>query len=237
MDFEFFQVLKLCYWTIRDWCYNKRKHLVYFLAFVFIAIVLVGGAINVFAEGSDDELFYTPSDPETETLTEPPLTEPTSEAPVLLTANNVTSSAPASWSPYADCTNSDSVASVLYDSAQTDMRPFNNFILYRSGNYQYTMIYGNIDNDFSFSGATVLVCDYSYSSGSNHRYSFSKSSDVDGTFNPNQFTFLSNLDSEYALNNQNYIENHHSYSTMVACICLAILFIVSKFTFARRSLS
>lgn len=132
-----------------------------------------------------------------------------------------------------DVTTSDSYCSILYDIFLNQANTYDDFIIYRSATYQYVLIYGSIKDDLSFSKAHVVTMDYNNVSQTGKRYTFTYSDDVSGSFNPGQYTFISNVEHSNALLFHNYFMRKEIHGLRIAVFIIAILTILSQFTFFK----
>lgn len=159
----------------------------------------------------------------------PETTVNANEAPAQLKANAI------GYTPTYDMTSSDTYANILYDVFLNQGNTFDDFIIFRAGDYRYFLIYGNIDDDLSFSSADVVQLDYNSSWQSGKRYTLTYSSDVSGTFRSNNYTFLTNLSSNYGLSPNVTFERKEQYKTRIAVYILAVMTLFSTFRFFRKS--
>lgn len=151
------------------------------------------------------------------------------EAPPALKANAV------GYTPTYDITSADSYASYLYDVFLNQGNTFDDFIIFRSGDYRYFLIYGNIKDDLSFSSCNVVQLDYSNSWQSGKRYTLNYSSNVSGSFRPSNYTFLSNIKYNNAFSPNVIFERSEQFKTRVAVYVLAVMTLFSSFRFFRKS--
>lgn len=160
----------------------------------------------------------------------PETTVNANEAPAQLKANAI------GYTPTYDMTSSDTYANILYDVFLNQGNTFDDFIIFRAGDYRYFLIFGNIDSDLSFSKADVVQLDYNSSWQSGKRYTLSYSSDVSGTFRHNNYTFISNIPSNYGLSPNVTFERKEQYKTRIAVYILAVMTLFSTFRFFRKSI-
>lgn len=159
----------------------------------------------------------------------PETTVNANEAPAQLKANAI------GYTPTYDMTSSDTYANILYDVFLNQGNTFDDFIIFRAGDYRYFLIFGNIDSDLSFSKADVVQLDYNSSWQSGKRYTLSYSSNVSGTFRHNNYTFISNIPSNYGLSPNVTFERKEQYKTRIAVYVLAVMTLFSTFRFFRKS--
>lgn len=142
----------------------------------------------------------------------------------------------ATYTAAYDVTTSDSYASMLYDVFLNQGNVYDDFIIYRSGDYQYVLIYGTIKDDLSFEGADVVTLNYASYSQSGKRYNYSYSSDVDGSFSDAGYDFISNIKVANALTFHNYFVRKELHACRIALYILAVLSIFNIFKFFRGGL-
>lgn len=141
----------------------------------------------------------------------------------------------ATYSAAYDITTSDSYASMLYDIFLNQGNVYDDFIIYRSGDYQYVLIYGSIDDDLSFEDVNIVTLNYSSYSQSGKRYNFTYTSGS-GSFDPAGYNFVSNIVHENALNFHNYYVRRELHASRIALYIIAVLSIFNIFKFFRGGL-
>ena len=159
----------------------------------------------------------------------PSTTVNANEAPAQLKANSI------GYTPAYDMTTTDTYANILYDVFLNQGNTFDDFIIFRSGDYRYFLIYGSIDDSFSFDNCSVVQLDYSSNWNSGKRYTLTYSEDVSGAFRHNNYTFLSNVRSNYALAPNVTFERKEQYKIRIAVYVLAVMTLFSSFRFFRPS--
>lgn len=141
----------------------------------------------------------------------------------------------ATYTAVYDITTSDSYASMLYDVFLNQGSVFDDFIIYRSGDYQYVLIYGKIKDDLTFSDCNIVTLNYSSYSQSGKRYNFTYTSGS-GSFNSNNYNFVSNIEVDNALLFHNYFMRRELYACRVALYIISVLNIFNLFKFFRGGL-
>lgn len=141
----------------------------------------------------------------------------------------------ATYAPAYDITVSDSYASMLYDVFLNQGNVFDDFIIYRSGDYQYVLIYGKISDDLTFDDCDIVTLNYSSYSSSGKRYNYTYTSGS-GSFNAGQYNFISNIKVEQAQLFHNYYVRKELYAARVALFIIAVLNIFNLFKFFRGGL-
>lgn len=141
----------------------------------------------------------------------------------------------ATYRPTYDITTSDSYASMLYDVFLNQGSVYDDFIIYRSGDYQYVLIYGKIKDDLTFSDCNIVTLNYSSYSSSGKRYNYSYTSGS-GSFNDAGYTFVSNIEVDNALLFHNYFVRKELYACRIALYILSVLSIFNIFKFFRGGL-
>lgn len=159
----------------------------------------------------------------------PETTVNANEAPAQLKANAI------GYTPTYDMTSSDTYANILYDVFLNQGNTYDDFIIFRAGDYRYFLIYGNIKDDLSFTGCGVVQLDYSNSWSSGKRYTLTYNDDVDGSFRPNNYTFISNISANYALAPNVTFERREQFNIRIAVYILAVMTLFSTFRFFRKS--
>lgn len=158
---------------------------------------------------------------------------PSSEFEVNNDLSGSNKAAATSYNAVYDVTTSDSYCSILYDIFLNQANTYDDFIIYRSSTYQYVLLYGSIKDDLSFSKINIVILDYSNVSQTGKRYTFSYGEDITGTFNPNSYTFISNIKTDNALLFHNYYMRNNLHGIRIAVFIIAILDILSMFTFFK----
>lgn len=139
------------------------------------------------------------------------------------------------YRPAYDITTSDSYASMLYDVFLNQANVYDDFIIYRSSDYQYVLIYGSIDDDLSFSDASIVTLNYTYSSSSGKRYNLSYTTGS-GTFSDSDYNFISNIEVDNALLFHNYYVRKELHACRIALYIIAVLTTFNIFKFFRGGL-
>lgn len=134
-----------------------------------------------------------------------------------------------------DITTSDSYASILYDVFLNQGNVYDDFIIYRSGDYQYVLIFGSIGDDLSFDDCSVVTLNYSYQSSSGKRYNLTYTNGS-GSFDDRGYNFISNIESSNALLFHNYYERRELHAARIALYILAVLNLFNIFKFFRGGL-
>lgn len=141
----------------------------------------------------------------------------------------------ATYAPAYDITSSDSYVSMLYDVFLNQGNVYDDFIIYRSGDYQYVLIYGSIKDDLSFKNSNVVTLNVSSYSSSGKRYQLSYTTGS-GSFSGGHFNFLSNIKTDNALLFHNYYVRREIHACRIALYILAVLTVFNLFKFFRGGL-
>lgn len=206
---------------------------------LFIGIILVCFAFSPSAKAfelenvEDTTVLSETSSVASETSSEAIKDSPSSEFEVNNDLSGSNRASAVTYNSAYDVTTSDSYCSILYDIFLNQANTYDDFIIYRSSTYQYVLIYGSIKDDLSFSKVHVVTLDYNNVSQTGKRYTFTYADDVSGTFNPGQYTFISNVEHSNALLFHNYFMRKELHGLRVAVFIIAILTILSQFTFFK----
>lgn len=227
---------------------DRIHYKVFVLSFSFILVLLVAlvGVAYVAPQGKAEGLEFTTSEfnessevqdsrsngednSEVVVNVVPETTVNANEAPAQLKANAI------GYTPTYDITTSDTYANILYDVFLNKGNTFDDFIIFRAGDYRYFLIFGSIDSDLSFSSCDVVQLDYNNQWQSGKRYTLTYSVDVDGTFRPNNYLFISNVSYNNGLAPSVTFERKEQYKTRIALYVLAVMTLFSTFRFFRKS--
>lgn len=223
----------------------SRKYILLIAVILGLLVALVGVAFTS-VQGSAEGLEFTTSpsneSPESSDSVDggtsgntvivnavPETTVNANESPPALKANAI------GYTPTYDITTSDTYANILYDVFLNKGNTFDDFIIFRAGDYRYFLIFGNLDNDLSFDSADVVQLDYNNSWQSGKRYTLTYSSGVSGSFRPNNYLFISNLPYNNALSPNVTFERKEQFKIRVAVYVLAVMTLFSSFRFFRKS--
>lgn len=141
----------------------------------------------------------------------------------------------ATYAATYDITTGDSYASMLYDVLLNQGKVYNDFIIYRSGDYQYVLIYGSISDDLSFDDCSIVTLNYSGYSQSGKRYNLTYTTGS-GSFDSAGYNFISNIRTDNALLFHNYYERRELHAARIALYILAVLNVFNIFKFFRGGL-
>lgn len=216
---------------------------------VFVGIFLLLGLILLsFSGRSEAAELATVPDSGTQTVSEVASEAKEDENPVVIVQNATVdeefainndtqlyspSNQRATYSPAYDITTNDSYASILYDVFLNQGNVYDDFIIYRSGNYQYVLIYGSIDSDLTFSDCDVVTFNYVTNSQSGKRYYFTYTSGAGGSFSDGGYNFISNIEADNAQLFHNYYERKELHAARIALYIICVLDLFSLFRFFR----
>lgn len=226
---------------------RDRRAWIFIFAFLFIVGSLLLLPNKVFAEDfelasvPESDVSSSPENNETTSTTDPSIViVQNAEVDQEFAINNDTQLySPevqrATYQASYDITTSDSYASILYDVFLNQGNVYDDFIIYRSGDYQYVLIFGSIKSDLSFTDCNIITLNYTYNSSSGKRYNLSYTSGS-GSFDPRGYNFISNLESDNALLFHNYYERRELHACRIALYILAVLNLFNIFKFFRGGL-
>lgn len=226
---------------------QKPDYVSWILLFVGFCF-LIGFILLAFSKPADAAELATAPDPGTETVSEISEEAKEDDNPVVIVENATVdeefainndtqlyapSTQRATYTPAYDITTGDSYASILYDVFLNQGNVWDDFIIYRAGNYQYVLIYGRIGSDLSFSNCDVVTFNYVTQSSSGKRYTFSYASDASGSFSDSGYNFISNIKADNAQLFHNYYQRKELHASRIALYIICVLNLFSVFRFFR----